>query len=163
MSASKKYNYRHLDWVCSVEFFPDRMEYFWDFGGFKKETGRKVFLRSELSPHLNEYSGPSIRFLNSFRLAGVYLILALFTWVLLPEPWRYTTFLFLVLFALGVYRGAKAFRHKQWFQIMRKNGTRTASVLIDKWTEDERKEFQHFYTGWINESLPGTIPDPASR
>jgi hypothetical protein len=163
MSALQKYTYRHLDWVCSVEFFPDRMEYFWDVGGFKRETARKVFLRSDLSPHLNEYTGPSIRFLNSFRMAGIYLILAMLTWAALPDPWRNSTWLFLALFVVAVYRGTQSFRHKHWFQIVRKNGGATANVLIDKWTEAERKEFQRFYAGWISEGVLGTIPDHASK
>jgi hypothetical protein len=151
MSESRKFPFCNGDWVCSIEFFSDRIEYTWDAWGLGKDTGKKVIQRQELVPELSEAtSGAGSLAMKEFRFAGIYLILAMFSYVLLPTPWRYSTYLFLLAFAVLAYRGVKVFGRKHWIRISRKNGSLAVGIQATKWTDEEREEFRRFYKEWIS-------------
>ncbi len=151
MSESRKFSYRSLDWVCSLEFFPDRIENEWDLGGLGVDKRRSIIMRQELAPHLAEATtGAGAFSLKPFRYAGGYLVLAMFSYTLLPPLWRYSAYLFLAFFAVAAYRGAMVIRKGRWIQILRKDGKCAVNVQVTKWTDEERERFRHFYKEWIS-------------
>ncbi len=152
MSESRKFTYRNLDWVCSIEFFPDRLEYSWDYFGWGVDKQKKVTPRQELAPHLTEITGMASRSegMKGLRWAAGYLILAMFSHALLPLPWRNSTYIFLLGFAVVAYGGVRRLQKGHWIQILRRDGKPTVSLQVRKWTDEERKEFRRFYEAWIN-------------
>ncbi|HTB81289.1 MAG TPA: hypothetical protein VK717_10430 [Opitutaceae bacterium] len=152
MSGSRKFTFRNLEWACSIEFFPDRVEYSWDFWGLGVDKGKRAALRQELTPTLTETTGRVYRAqaMQAHRWAIGCLILAMFSYVLLPPPWRNSTYLFLAAFAVQAYRGFNCLRKGHWIQIFRRDGKSMVSVQVTKWTEREREEFRDFYAEWIN-------------
>jgi len=154
MSVLRKLTFRNLDWLCSVEFLPDRIEILWDLGGYGKDKRRKIVLRQDLSPYLTEaMTETGFYSLKPFRLAGVYLILAMFAYAVLRSPWHYSSYFFLACFLLAIYRGFKVFPKSQWIQILTKDGRVSVSVLTTKWSEDEKAAFRRFYSEWIKDEV----------
>ncbi len=150
MNTSRKFTYRNACWRCSVEFFPDRMECFWDLFGWGHEKAERIALRRELASQLTDFKGPSKQLKKAARLAGIYLVLSMFSYVLLPLPWRYSAGLFLVLFILAALQSACYLQTNNWIYIYKKDGTAIVGVQVTRWTEEERNEFHRFYSQWIN-------------
>ena len=152
MSNTRKFTYRNLDWVWSVEFFPDRIEYGWDKFGKGFEKGNKIVLREELSPYLTDAVGSNAGYKKSFQYSLGYLALAILAYEFLPSPWRYLSCFFMLLFIYLLYDFISRFRSQQWIQINRKNGVQVVSVQATIWTETEKLEFKNFYTEWVAET-----------
>jgi hypothetical protein len=147
MTKSRKFKYRNRSWSCEAEFFEDRLEYSWDSYGLGVEKGKKVFLVNELSGSLDEGTGSYGS--NMSRLPGVYLVLAMFSWALLPRPWRYSTYVFLVMFVYSAILAISRLKKRAWMRIKRINGDTAFSVQVTSWPETEREAFRKFYSEWI--------------
>jgi len=148
MSDPRKFTYRHSYWNCSITFLSERIEYFWEFRGSKDEGRRRIFSRSELSPKLEEFSART-HYSTSLRLTGVYPVLAMFSYALLPLPWRYSTYLFLAFALACTYRTIRHWQKKYWICVSKANGDYAVSIQATRWTEEERENFRRYYAEWV--------------
>jgi hypothetical protein len=152
--------FRNKEWHCAVRFYPDRLEYVRDAWGFGVDKGSDVFARSELAQRLSEYSGAGRLTPRVGRQPGVYLVLAMFSYVLLPSPWRYSTIIFLVFFAVSLFKVVKSFRRRDWLIIKTTAGRSAVSVQVTDWPEEKRKSFRRAYDDFMKG--PNQLPDPTS-
>jgi hypothetical protein len=104
------YLFRNKEWHCAVQLFEDRIGYSWDAFGFGVDKGKTVLVRSELAQVLGEYSGATPLIAKFGRLPGIYLVLALFAYVCMPSPWRYSTFVFLAFFIISAFKAISSLR-----------------------------------------------------
>ena len=151
MSEARTFSYRNLDWHCQLEFYSDRVEHTWDKYGWGLEKGRTVILRKELSPHLSEGKDVGAHAKGPILTAGTYLILALFSFALLPGFWSYVGYLFIALFCLAAFLAITRLKRKRWLQMIEKDGRPLASMDITKWSDTEEQEFRRFYEQWMME------------
>ena len=138
-------------WVCKMEFWPDRIKYTWDKFGWGKEKGEKTIIRETLSPHLVVFTGPSRKNYTVARLPGIYAVLALFAYGLLPTPWRYAAFLFLAMAVIAGIRSFVLVRTHNWINLQNKDDRAVIGMQVTKWTDEEREEFKRFYEQWIKQ------------
>jgi hypothetical protein len=160
MSDSRRFDFRNQKWRCTLEFFPDRLEYRWDEWGLGLQHSSRVIVRDQLSPHLTESSSLAGNIKGPLRAVGGYLVLAMFSYALLPLPWRYVTGLFLALFVLSVFWVIRFSRRNRGVNINAKNGLPIVWVNVTKWSDEERREFQQFFGTWLNrppEKAPPTV------
>jgi hypothetical protein len=157
-SHEKPYLFRNRQWHCAIQFFQDRVEYSWDAWGLDAEKGKTVFLRAELAQTLGEYSGTTPVRGNFGRLPGIYLVLSIFSYVLLPMPWRSVTLLFVLFSGLSSYKAIKALQRNDWLVINTLNGKPAVSMKVTNWSEDERKEFWRAYRSFM--TPPNQSKDP---
>jgi len=143
------FTYRRDGWHCKVEFFHDHVKYSWDKFGWGKEKGDKVVHREALSPHLAVFTGPTRNNFPGLKMPGVYAVLSMFTWVLLPPPWRYTVVLFLGLFVGSSIRSFTLTRAHHWIQLRSKDNQVAVTLQVTKWTKEAQEEFKRFYEEWM--------------
>jgi len=105
--------------------------------------------REELSGKVHEFLGRSTNYKKSIRTAGYHLVLAIFTFELLSVPWRYSAYLFLILFAFAAYRSLYGYQIKHFTKVFRKNGKIAFSIPSTERTEQERNDFRNYYAEWI--------------
>jgi hypothetical protein len=149
MDGSRKFCFRNKEWHCAVELQADGLCYSWDYRGFGVDKGKKAFVRSELAQKIGEYSGARRLKASSARLPGVYAVLAMFSYALLPLPWRYSTFIFLLFLVISVFRVVMNLRRRDWLQIYTKANQHAVSIDVTKWTLEERTEFRRSYEQFI--------------
>jgi hypothetical protein len=152
--------FRNKEWHCAVRFYPDRLEYLRDAWGLGVDKGSEVFARSELAQKLSEYSGAGRLAPRLGRLPGVYLVLAMFSYLLLPSPWRYSTIAFLILFSVSLFSVLKTFKRRDWLIIKTTGGRSAVSVQVTGWPEEKRENFRKVYDDFMKG--PNQLPDPTS-
>jgi hypothetical protein len=150
MPSERRFVFRNVDWTCSLEFFPDYLEYSWDNYGLGVEKGKKTFLRQELSFHLRQGTGRYAY--TGLRLPAIYLTLTIISYAWEPQPWRFSAYLFLILFLLSGYRFLFRLKKRNWIRIIKKNGDSAVDVQMTKWNREERKQFISFYSDWHQRS-----------
>jgi hypothetical protein len=151
--------FRNKEWHCSIRFSEDRIEYTWNAWGLDAETGKKAFVRSELGRTLGDYSGSSPLRASYGRLPGTYLVLAMFSYALLPLPWRYSTYVFLAFFAVSLVQVLRSLRRRDWIKINTSTGNVAVAVQVTKWSSDERDRFRRSYCEFMK--MPNQSTDPA--
>jgi len=149
MDSLRKYTFRYVNWIKTVEFFSDRLESSSDFWGLGVEKKKKIILRTDLTPNVTESSGPSKGIKQAWLRAALSLLLFLVLYILLPSPWRYSSLLFFLLLLFHSYYAVLLSQKLDWVFLYRKNGDTAAAVKINGWTAEERQEFHRFYTNWL--------------
>ena len=164
MSEPYTLAFRYLKWRCTLEFSDDQVKYSWDEWGLAVQKGSRIFVREQLSPHLSESSSMGARAKGPLLTAGGYLVLAMFSYVLLPVPWRYVVWLFLALFALAAYTGvSRFFRRAQWITIVRKDGASAVTIDVTHWPPEERTDFARYFGDWMGHSSGSSAPSVPPR
>jgi hypothetical protein len=149
VSARREFRFsdRHIHF--RIEFLSDRLEFFWDELGLGVDRGGKPYRRSELDPKLYETVEVPRASEKNARFPGLYVLLALFSYALLPLPWVYATYVFLALFAASAIVAILGLRKKFWIQVYKSSGGVAISVNATKWSESEREKFKRSYADWM--------------
>lgn len=159
MESTRKFSSQNLKWKCEAVFFDDRLEWSWDEWGLGVSKGKSVVLRDELSPHLTESSSMAVEAKGPLLTGVGYMVLAIFSHVLLPTPWRHIEWLFVFGFLLAGGKGIfRLFRKTESINIQLKNGNPVAAIIVTKWPSEEREAFRSFYGQWVK--MPNQSPEP---
>ncbi len=149
MNESRTFKLRTFCLSSYLEFLPDRLECSWGYFDCEKRNNKKIFPREELSEKISERWGRSSSYKKSFRDAARNLVLSLLLYVLLPAPWNYSAYLFLMLFAFAIYRSFFDYEKKRWTLIYNKTGKIAVSIRAPGRTQEECDEIRRYYTEWI--------------
>lgn len=155
MKPLREVSFKNHRWHCRLEFFPDRIEYVWDKWGLGVEKTKTVIMRDALSPHLSEGSAVGAYVSPPLVRAGVFGTLCVFSFGLLPEPWRYIGYFFVLSALLSLGFAVSRIRTTYWLSILRKDGGTAVGVHVTKWSQVERDEFKDFYRKWVEADSGG--------
>ena len=158
MKPIREITYRNFKWKCRVEFFPDRIDYAWDKYGLGVEASKIAILREALSPHLSEGTSSGGYLGGTAFRGGLFATFAVFSFALLPLPWRYLGYFFVLSALMSFGFVLSQFRKKEWISILKKDGDTAVGINVTGWTESSRSEFKAFYRDWLEG--PNKAPEP---
>ena len=131
MNDPREFKWRTDWWHCSLKFYPDRIEYAWDKLGYGIEKGKKVISSDSLSPHLSEGSG-SGDYKSVGRRTGLLATLTIFSFALLPAPWRHVGYFFAAATVIGLSLAIGKMRLRHGINILKKDGDISSVINVTK-------------------------------
>ena len=149
MKLLREVSYKNHKWQCRLEFFPDRIECIWDKWGLGVEKTRTVIMRDALSPHLSESNAIGAYMSSPLIRAGLSIILSVFSFALLPVPWHYIGYFFVVSTVISLGFALSRIGTTYWLSILKKDGDIAVGVQVTKWSQAERDEFIDFFSKWV--------------
>lgn len=161
MKPLREVSFKNHKWQCRLEFFPDRIEYVWDKWGLGVEKTKTVIMRDALSPHLSEGNAVGAYMSSPLIRAGVFVTLSVFSFGLLPSPWHYIGYFFVLSALLSLGFAVSRIGTTYWLSILKKDGGIAVGVHVTKWSQAERDEFKDFFRKWV-EAHPVGIDNPES-
>jgi hypothetical protein len=113
-------------------------------------------MRDALSPHLSEGNAVGAHMSSPLIRAGLFAALSVFSFGLLPAPWHYIGYFFVLGTVLSLGFALSRIGTTYWLSILKNDGGIAVSVHVTKWSQAERDEFKDFFRKWVDVHSVGT-------